>query len=179
MLNDAVEWTMTGVYGPQSEQDKISFLEEIKTLRQGLHDQPEWLIVGDFNLIYKADDKNNSRLNRSLMGKLLVLQDLDLKELSLNGRKFTWTSNQNPQVDPMMTRIDRAFWTIEWEERFPTAHLQAWTSAISDHCPLILQVCKPKELGGSEFMTSTALVERFADGGSSTVGWMNRNHGRG
>jgi exonuclease III len=109
MLNDAVEWTMTGVYGPQSEQDKISFLEEIKTLRQGLHDQPEWLIVGDFNLIYKADDKNNSRLNRSLMGKLLVLQDLDLKELSLNGRKFTWTSNQNPQVDPMMTRIDRAF----------------------------------------------------------------------
>jgi hypothetical protein len=34
MLNDAVEWTMTGAYGPQSEQEKISFLEEIETLHQ-------------------------------------------------------------------------------------------------------------------------------------------------
>jgi hypothetical protein len=38
MLNDAVEWTMIGVYGPQYGQEKISFLEEIKTLHQGMQD---------------------------------------------------------------------------------------------------------------------------------------------
>jgi hypothetical protein len=38
-----------------------------------------------------------------------------------------------------MTRIDRLFCSIEWEELFPTAHLQAWASTIFDHCPLILQ----------------------------------------
>jgi hypothetical protein len=27
-----------------------------------------WLIASDFNIIYKADDKNNSRLNHRLMG---------------------------------------------------------------------------------------------------------------
>jgi exonuclease III len=88
MLNDVVEWTMTGAYGPQSEQEKISFLEEIETLHQ-----EEWLVCGDFNLIYKAEDKSNSRLNRRLMGKFrTVLDDIELKELSLNGHKFTWTT---------------------------------------------------------------------------------------
>jgi hypothetical protein len=38
-----------------------------------------------------------------------------------------------------MTHIDRLFCTTEWEELFPAAHLQAWASTISNHCPLILQ----------------------------------------
>jgi hypothetical protein len=87
-----------------------------------------------------AEDKSNLRLNRRLMGKFKsVLEDMELKELPLNSRKFTWTSSQNPQTHPMMTRIDRAFCTTEWEELFPTANLHTWTSTISDHCPLILQ----------------------------------------
>jgi hypothetical protein len=38
-----------------------------------------------------------------------------------------------------MTKIDRYFCTNSWEEVFPTAHLHAWASTVSDHCPLILQ----------------------------------------
>jgi hypothetical protein len=77
-----------GVYGPQLEVDKIAFLDELKDLRSNIHG--EWLISGDFNLIYKAEDKNNSRLNRRLMGKFKVaLDDLELRELPLHGRKFT------------------------------------------------------------------------------------------
>jgi exonuclease III len=140
MLNDAVEWSMTGVYGPQTEQEKMAFLDEIKNLRQSMQGQDEWLLCGDFNLIYKAEDKNNSRLNKRLMGKFrFVLQELELRELPLNGRKFTWVSNQNHQVQPTMSRIDRVFCSPIWEEIFPTAHLQAWASTISNHCPLILQ----------------------------------------
>lgn len=41
------------------------FLSEIKDLKD--RGKKEWLIIGDFNLIYKAEDKSNNRLNRRLM----------------------------------------------------------------------------------------------------------------
>jgi hypothetical protein len=47
-----------------------------------------------------------------------------------------------------MIRIDRVFCSTSWEERFPRSHLHAWTSMMTDHCPLILDrdtsVCKFK-----------------------------------
>jgi exonuclease III len=107
MRNDAAEWMLTGVYGPQTEQENTSFLEEIKSLRQGMQYQRKWLIGGDFNLIYRAEDKSNSKLNRRLMGKFKsVIEELELKELPLGGRNFTWTCRQNSQGQATMTRID-------------------------------------------------------------------------
>jgi hypothetical protein len=136
MLNDGVEWSLTGVYGPQSEVDKIAFLEELKDLRSNIHG--EWLI--DSNLIYKAEDKNNSMLNRRLMGKFKVTVDnLELRELPLHERKFTWSSSHNSQNGVTVMMIDWMFYSTAWEEMFPTIHLQAWASTIFDHCPLILQ----------------------------------------
>lgn len=52
MHADNTTWTITGVYGPQENRDKESFMEEIKSLKTRGKD--EWLILGDFNLIYKA-----------------------------------------------------------------------------------------------------------------------------
>jgi hypothetical protein len=57
-LQGAFEWTLTSVYGSQQEIDKIIFLEEIKALRQAIH--REWLLCGDFNLIYKTEDKSKA-----------------------------------------------------------------------------------------------------------------------
>jgi exonuclease III len=65
MRADNVTWTITGVYGPQDNQEKEIFLDEVKDLKT--RGEKEWLILGDFNLIYKAEDKSNSRLNRRLM----------------------------------------------------------------------------------------------------------------
>lgn len=96
-----------------------------------------WLLTGDFNLIYKAADKNNNRLDRRLMSKFReTIEELELKELALHRRKYTWT---NGQAQPTMTRIDRCFSTTTWEEKFPTCNLQALVSTLSDHCPLYLQ----------------------------------------
>jgi hypothetical protein len=50
-------------------------------------------MAGDFNLIYKAGDKNNQCLNRRLMGKFKrLLLDLELLELHLHGRLYTWSN---------------------------------------------------------------------------------------
>jgi exonuclease III len=59
-------WWITVVYSPQGELEKLMFLQELRAIRAahvGL-----WMVCGDFNLIYKAEDKSNSCLNRRLMG---------------------------------------------------------------------------------------------------------------
>jgi endonuclease/exonuclease/phosphatase family metal-dependent hydrolase len=50
------------VYVPHQEQEKAAFLQELRSIRSS-HVGP-WLLCGDFNFIYKAQDKNNQRLNQ-------------------------------------------------------------------------------------------------------------------
>jgi hypothetical protein len=138
MLNDAMEWHLTGVYGPQAETNKLLFLEELKHIKQSI--PGKWLIAGDFNMIYRAQYKNNTRVNRRIMGKFKsTIDELQLRELPLHGRKYTWTSEQPTQAEATMSRIDHLFCSTSWEESFPIAHLYAWVSTQSDHYPLILQ----------------------------------------
>ena len=51
------------------------------------------MLCGDFNLILCDEDKNNSNLNRRMMGRFRrLVNDLALKEVYLNGRRFTWSN---------------------------------------------------------------------------------------
>lgn len=71
---------------------------------------------------------------------------LELKELQLRGRKYTWSN------DVTQTRIDRAFRTIEWDLMLPNCALQAASSFVSDHCPhcLLLEVLQGDATEGSD-----------------------------
>ncbi|KAJ1262463.1 hypothetical protein BS78_09G109600 [Paspalum vaginatum] len=60
-------WWFTGVYGPQTDNQKMNFLQELRNIRQECHGP--WAIGGDFNLIYMAVDKNNANVNRAMMGR--------------------------------------------------------------------------------------------------------------
>jgi hypothetical protein len=52
-----------------------------------------WLLLGDFNLIYKEEDKNNNWLNRRLMLRFRrALNHIDVKEVNLTGRRYTWSN---------------------------------------------------------------------------------------
>lgn len=120
-----VQWHMTAVYGPQDDNSKLFFLAELRWMRQVVSDK--WLIIGDFNLILQAADKNNNKFNRRY-----VVQDLELKELNLHRRKYTWSN------DRTHTRIDRAFCSVGWDLMMPSVFLQALSSNVSDHCPLLI-----------------------------------------
>jgi hypothetical protein len=62
------------------DAEKLQFLQEIKAIPRPAHEW--WLILGDFNLVYQAEDKNNTNLNRRLMGAFkAVIDELNLKEL--------------------------------------------------------------------------------------------------
>lgn len=107
--NDGTLWWLTGVYGPQLDNLKIIFLQELQLIRN-LCNGP-WMIGGDFNLIYRAEDKNNGNLNRAMMGRFRrLLNELNLKELPLFGRKYTWS---NERSSPTLVRLDRVFHTAD------------------------------------------------------------------
>lgn len=125
---------LTTVYGPTRHSAKPAFLRQLRTMTPD--DTTPWLIMGDFNLIYSARDKNNSNLNRSLMRRFRsALNYCGLKEIHLQNRRFTWS---NARHQPTLTRIDRVFCNASWDVKFDDHVLHALSSSHSDHCPLLL-----------------------------------------
>jgi exonuclease III len=119
-------WWFTGVYGPQTDDLKVQFLQELRSVREAC--VGPWAVGGDFNLIYLAEDKNNNNLDRAMMGRFRrALSDLQLKELPLLGRKFTWS---NERAAPTLVRLDRVFFTADWEDIFSDCILQSSASMI-------------------------------------------------
>jgi hypothetical protein len=153
-------WWLTCVYGPQSTNEKILFLQELRQIRN-ICSEP-WVIVGDFNLIYKVEDKNNDNLNRSMMGRFRkFINDVGLIDTPLTGRKYTWS---NHQTSPTLVRLDRVLCTADWEALFPNHLLQSATSEDSDHYPLILGLnskCSGKRR--FHFESFWPKLERFHD----------------
>ncbi|XP_073362266.1 uncharacterized protein [Aegilops tauschii subsp. strangulata] len=65
------------------------------------------------------------------------LNSLELKELYLNGRRYTWS---NERQHATLEKIDHVFVSNEWDEAFPSCFLSALGTAIWDHCPLMLDM---------------------------------------
>lgn len=61
---------------------------------------------------------------------------LELQDLHLHGRCFTWS---NERENPTLVRLDRVLVSLDWENMFPNAHLRGLGSDASDHCALLLQ----------------------------------------
>jgi hypothetical protein len=72
------------------------------------------------------------------------VNDLELKEVPLLGRRYTWS---NARATPTLVRFDRWFASLEWEELFPDASLTAQSSSVSDHCPVLLSMVSDTHLG--------------------------------
>jgi hypothetical protein len=71
-----------------NKPDFLVELHELRHIRLG-----PWMLIGDFNLIYRAKDKNNTRLNQRLMGQFRrFLNKVNLQEVHLNGRSRGVTS---------------------------------------------------------------------------------------
>jgi exonuclease III len=111
----------------------FSCRKELRDVRAAC--QGPWIVLGDYNLIYREEDKNNGNLNRALMGRFRrLINVLGLQELPLHGRKYTWS---NQQDTPTLVRLDRFLCTVDWEQLFPNCLLQSTASDGSDHCPLL------------------------------------------
>jgi exonuclease III len=111
------DWWLTCVYGPQDNQEKIQFLQELRDLRDKC--RGPWMVAGDFNLIYKDEDMNNTNLNRAMMGRFRRwINDMVVTEVPLHGRKFTWSCSST-SASPTLVKLDRVFCSPDWEDMFP------------------------------------------------------------
>jgi predicted secreted Zn-dependent protease len=64
-----------------------------------------------------------------------VIDSLDLREIEIPGRKFTWASSRRV---PTYEKLDRVLVSTEWEQNFPLATVKALSREISDHAPILL-----------------------------------------
>jgi hypothetical protein len=109
MREEQTFWPIIAVYGPQSDAEKLAFLQELE------HNMsivlPSWLIIGDFNPIYKTYDKNNSRIDLRMMQRFIwAIGHLQIKVLTLQGRMFTWAGTSS---NPTQIKFDRAFYFMD------------------------------------------------------------------
>lgn len=80
----------------------------------------------------------NPRLHRSLLRALrAVIDDLELADLQLEGRMYTWS---NERDRPALERLDRALASADWLEEHPTYSLRCLSidCSDSDHAPLLM-----------------------------------------
>ena len=75
-----------------------------------------------------------------------VIDGLDLRELEMSGRKYTWV---NYLKNPTFERLDRVLVSTEWEQHYPLATIVALSREISNHTPLLLNTGKKKKVAGS------------------------------
>jgi hypothetical protein len=128
------EWWLTAVYGPTADDLKPVFLDELRAIRAAI--TGPWAIAGDFDLILDARDKSNARLNRRSMDMFRrCINDLELRESTLLGRRYTWSSEREM---PTLAKLDRWFGSVEWDDLYPEASLTAMSSSLSDHCPILM-----------------------------------------
>jgi hypothetical protein len=89
----------------------------------------------------------------------VVIDGLNLKEIQLSGRKYTWANNL---ANPTFEKLDRVLITTEWEEKYPSTTVHALTREVSDHTPLLLS-------SGESSCTSTQPMFKFE------LGWLLRD----
>lgn len=127
-------WSLTNVYGPQPDVDKVEFLDELRSV--GASISSPWMITVDFNLLLDPTDKNRRNVNQRNMGRFRrFVEDMQLKDIPIHGRRYTWS---NEYDNPTFEKLDRVLVSMDWEARFPLCFVQALSSDMSDQCPLHL-----------------------------------------
>jgi hypothetical protein len=183
--SDNFMWSLVAVYGAAQDEFKPAFLRELVNL---VKDNPYPVIIGgDFNLLRYPHEKSKGRFDNHWPFLFnAVIDSLDLREVSMIGRQFTWA---NCLPEPTFEKLDRVLMDSEWELKYPmvSVHVLPRVQALSDHAPILLNTgsqrprCKRPfkfELGwlhrdGFSDMIKT-IWERPVSGLSSIQRWNNK-----
>jgi endonuclease/exonuclease/phosphatase family metal-dependent hydrolase len=134
--DSGLQFWFAGVYGPHQDNLKQEFLQELRDVRSNC--TCPWVVAGDFNQIYSLEDKNDNNINRALLGRFRrFVNDMDLNEIPLVGRKYTWSNERNV---PTLVKLDHVFCSANWEDLYPDCILHSNATELYDHCPLSLNL---------------------------------------
>jgi hypothetical protein len=136
-------WSLVAVYGAAQDEFKADFLREMVNLAK---DNPHPILIGgDFNLLRFRHEKSKGRFDDHWPFLFnAVIDSLDLREVSMIGRQFTWA---NSLPDPTFEKLDRVLMDANWESKFPMVSVRALEriQGFSDHAPILLTtgIAKP------------------------------------
>jgi hypothetical protein len=102
------------------------------------------LIGGDFNMLRFPFEKSRGRFDNHWPFLFnAVIDSLDLREVSMVGRLFTWA---NSLPEPTYEKLDRVLMDTEWESKFPMVSVRALKriEGLSDHAPILLTTGLPR-----------------------------------
>jgi hypothetical protein len=103
------------------------------------------LVGGDFNIITRKEEKNNDNFNaRWPFICNAIIESLNLREINLSGRQFTWASRREI---PTYEKLDHVLANVEWEQKFPLVSVHAMKRTGSDHTPLFIDSGEPAHIG--------------------------------
>ena len=96
------------------------------------------MILGDFNLIRGPDNRNKPGGDpNSMMIFNNIIINLDLVEIPLKGRSFTWS---NKQDIPLLEKLDWVFTCSHWTNTYPCTMAFPLAKITSDHVPIKVQM---------------------------------------
>jgi endonuclease/exonuclease/phosphatase family metal-dependent hydrolase len=102
------------------------------------------IIEGDFNLLRFPHEKSKGRFDNYWPYLFpAVIDSIDLREVSMIGRQFTW-ANSLPQ--PTNEKMDHVLMDTKLESNFPLVTVRALEliEAFSDHAPILLTTWMPR-----------------------------------
>lgn len=98
----------------------------------------DWLVVGDFNLIRRLEDRNRDGANPNEMFLFNeAISNLNWIELPLHGRQFTWTNKQSPTL---LERLDWFFTLNSWTSKYSNSLVSTLVMETSDHWPCVIEI---------------------------------------
>ena len=103
-----------------------------------------FIIGGEFNLLRYPFEKSRERFdNRWPLLFNTVIDNWDLREISMVGRQFTW---DNSLPEPTYEKLDRVLMDTDWESMFPLVSVWALehTEGLSDHACILLTTSMPR-----------------------------------
>ena len=114
---DGFCWRFSGVYGPTVKAEREELWSELGAIR-GIWNEP-WCVARDFNMIrFLSERSRGGRLSQEMRRFSEVVEELDLRDLPLQGGSFTWCGGLNNRSK---SRIDRFLISEEWESHFQGA----------------------------------------------------------
>jgi hypothetical protein len=103
------------------------------------------LLAGDFNILRRPEEKSNDNFSpRWPFIFSAIIENLNLREIMLSGRQYTWASRR---ATPTYEKLDRVLASVEWEQKFPLVSVRALTRSGSDHTPLLIDTGRQAHIG--------------------------------
>ncbi|GKV46006.1 hypothetical protein SLEP1_g53030 [Rubroshorea leprosula] len=132
---NAVLVFIINIYSPCELASKRLLWEELSNLVSPSA-SGNWCILGDFNTIKGQHERKGCKSLSSEMREFCdFINELNLIDLPLIGRKYTWYKSNGES----MSRLDRALFSENWLSSWPDMKQWCLARSCSDHCPILLK----------------------------------------